>query len=246
MTCKWRFQAAVLVGAVVMTLGSQSAVRTAAEPQAAQQKPPAGTKPEPKTLPPSVDLPPLPEAQNEKPAVSVPPPIFPTAPPEDKQFVMERVFNYRRLLYKPAIVVQRVTRDQASEVTPEQAFAAQMSAMQAGDYEWWLSTWDKASQKFHADHGAQIKRTPADWRAIWDKALRGQQIRLVERVQTGIYGPYVMLVFEMSDAAGKQTFRSSYVAKEEAGRWVATLELSQDPLFQFYEPGKDKVTITVR
>jgi hypothetical protein len=205
-----------------------------------QQQPP------PKPVPPTPQLPDLPQPKNEKPAVSVPPPVYPTAPAEDKQFVLERVYNYRRLVYKPSILIQRVTRDQASEATPEQAFAAQMAAMQSGDYEWWLSTWDKASQKFQIERSAQAKRTPADWRAIWDKALRGQQIKLIERVQTGTLGPYVMLIFEMSDASGKPTYKSNYVSKEEAGRWVATLDLAEDPLFQFYEGGKDKVSITVR
>jgi hypothetical protein len=205
-----------------------------------------GQQPPPKPLPPTPQLPALPQPENQKPAVSVPPPLYPTAPAEDKQFIVERVFNYRRLVYKPSILIQRVTRDQASEATPEQAFASQMAAMQSGDYEWWLSTWDKASQKFQVERSAQAKRTPADWRAIWDKAVRGQQIKLIERVQTGTLGPYVMLVFEMSDASGKPTYKSSYVSKEEAGRWVATLDLAEDPLFQFYEGGKDKVSITVR
>jgi hypothetical protein len=190
-------------------------------------------------------MPPLPEPDNQKPTTSVPPPLFPTAPAEDKQLIFERVYNYRRLVYKPSIVVQRVTRDQASEATPEQAFAAQLSAMQSGDYEWWLSTWDKASQKFQIERSAQVKRTPADWRAIWDRAYRGQQVKLIERIQTGPLGPYVMLVYEMA-ASGQPAYRSNWVSKEEAGRWVTSLDLSADPIFQFYDSGKDKVSITVR
>jgi hypothetical protein len=196
-------------------------------------------------MPPTPALPPLPEPTNEKPATPVPPPPYPTTPAEEKRLIFERVYNYRRFVYNPAIVIQRLTRDQASEATPEQAFAAQMSAMQSGDYEWWLSTWDKASQKFQIDRSAQVNRTPADWRAIWDRAFRGQQVRLIERVQTGPLGPYVMLVYE-TQAQGQPAFRGNWVSKEEAGRWVTTLDLASDPIFQFYDSGKDRVSITVR
>jgi hypothetical protein len=239
-----------IVSAIGVVLASWSiAVESAVQQLSAQ---PAGRgqqvaqpTPPPKPIPPTPEMPPLPEPDNKKPATSVPPPIFPTAPAEDKQLIFERVYSYRRLVYKPAIVVQRVTRDQASEATPEQAFAAQLSAMQSGDYEWWLSTWDKASQKFQIERSAQVKRTPADWRAIWDRAYRGQQVRLIERIQTGPLGPYVMLVYEMA-ASGQPAYRSNWVSKEEAGRWVTTLDLSADPIFQFYDSGKDRVSITVR
>jgi hypothetical protein len=196
---------------------------------------------------PQTPLPPQPPAASvEKPAMSLPAPFYPTGPGQVKQFVVENIYTYERLVYSPAIVIQRVVRDKASYATPEQALVSHLSAMLAGDYEWWLSGWDKGSQKYLDERSKQVNRTPADWRALWAKALVGDQIVLTERLETGPFGPYVMLVYVLRDKAGKDTFKTTYVAKLEAGRWVATQELAEDPLFHYYESGRDRVTVTVR
>lgn len=235
----------VAIAVAVLLAGVRAATQSSAT---TSQPPPAATKPAP--VAPAAQQPPpmpgLPPASAEKPALSLPAPFYPTTPPLPKQLIFERVYNYSRMNYVPAIVIQKITRQAAPNATPEQAFAAQMSAMLAGDYDWWLSNWDLASQKFHLERNQQTNRTPAEWRSIWERGLRGQQIVLTERLQTGPFGPYVLLVYELRDAAGKMTLKSSFVAKQEAGRFVATLELAEDPIFQYYEMGKDRVSITVR
>jgi hypothetical protein len=219
--------AALIAGAIALqTLGLQ-----------AQQAPGQPT------LPPG-PMPPTPTT--EKPAMSLPAPFYPTGPGQVKQFVVENVYNYEKFTYSPPIVIAPVVRDKASYATPEQTLVAHISAMLAGDYDWWFSNWDQRSQVFMQERNKQANRTPADWRAIWAKTLAGQQIVLTERVETGPFGPYVMLVYVLRDKAGKDTFRSTYVAKLEAGRWVGTQELAEDPLFHYYESGRDRVTNTVR
>jgi hypothetical protein len=235
---------------VLALLVSGTFPHAAAQQPSGRQGQPAPTQPqrgqpvpETQTQPP---LPPLPGPSKDKPVAGVPRPIYPTTPPEDKKFTFEKIFNYRVMKYSPPVVIQRMTRDTASNATPEQALAAQVSAMLAGDYDWWLSSWDAASQKFHRERDLQMKRAPADWRILWDRVLRGQQVRLVERAVTGPLGPYVMLLYELHDADGKVTLKSTFVSREEAGRWVATLDLSEDPFFQHYQLGKDKVSIEER
>lgn len=223
--------------AVPLSRGLAQAPAPGQQAAAPGQAQPAATPPQ---------FPTLPAPTKDKPALSVPPPLYTTTPPQDKQFAFERIFNYRIMKYQPAIVIQRLTRDSASNATPEQALASQVSAMLAGDREWWMSNWDAASQKFHKERDLQMNRSAADWRAIWDRALRGQQVRLVNRVVTGPFGPYVMLQYELHDAGGKVTLTSNFVSKEEAGRWVATLDLSEDPLFHYFDLGKDRVSVTER
>lgn len=234
-----------------------ASAQTGSAPQAPAQPPPqtptrpqqpAGqtTAPAPAGRGQQPAMPPLPAPSKDTPAVSVPAPLYPTTPGVNKAFTFERVFNYRTMSYKPAIVIQKIPRNSASNATPEQAFAAQISAMLDGDYDWWLSNWDAAAQKFHKERDAQMNRSPADWRGIWARAMRDQDVVMTERVVTGPLGPYVMLVYEMRDKAGKQTYKSSFVSKEEAGRWVATLDLSEDPFFHYYDQGKDRVSVTER
>jgi hypothetical protein len=255
MSTSGRYITAALLATAALSLPAWGTATQAAVEQAGQQTPqPPGRGAPPQDQPPATQtpaprqpqFPPLPEPAKDKPAVSVPPPLYPTTPAVDKKFTFERVFSYRVMTYKPQIVIQKITRAAASNATPEQAFAAQMSAMFEGDHDWWLSNWDAAAQKFHKDRDAQMKRSAADWRGIWDRALKGQQPRLIDRVVTGPMGPYVMLLYELYDASGKSTYKSSFVAKEEAGRWVATLDLSEDPLFHYYELGRDRVSVTER
>jgi hypothetical protein len=241
-----RYVAPALAVAALLALLRVQGLAQAGGPASTQPPPSTASQPPKAATPPPAPMPALPQPTKQTPALSVPPPLYPTTEPEQKQFTFERVFTYRRMSYKPPIVIQRIPRSSASNATPEQAFAAQISAMLAGDYDWWLSNWDANGQKFHKERNQQMQRSPAEWRNIWDRALRGQQVRMTERVVTGPFGPYVMLLYEMHDTDDKLTLKSNFVAKEEAGRWVATLDLSEDPLYQYFDLGKDKVSVTER
>jgi hypothetical protein len=199
--------------------------------------------------------PPAPPAARQKaepkPAMSLPRPFFTTSTPEARRFVLERVYNYERMQYTPQALIQRVSREAATYNTPEEAFIAQMSAMLAGDYDWWISGWDEAAQELQRTQNEEQKRTPADWRGIWERVLKGQQIYLVERLETGPYGPYVILVYSLRQPGtpgteGRETFRGMFVSREVGGRWLATQDLARDPMFHYYTEGQDRVTLTER
>ena len=207
------------------------------------QQPPAPITPPPPTQ--TAPLPQAPPVNNERPAVSPPEPLYPTAPAEERQFVFEHVYNYKRMRYQPPVTIQPVIRDRATYATPEQALTAHVSAMQAGDYDWWLADWDEASRAFLIERMAVLKQTPAFWREAWARVLQGPVV-LVERIDSGPFGPYVMLIYSVRDKGGKETVRSAFVARYENGRWVATQELAADPFFHHYESGQDRVSVTVR
>jgi len=117
--------------------------------------------------------------------------------------------------------------------------------MLGGDYDWWLSGWTPKAQAFLNEQDQKTNRTPQDWKAAWQRSLSGKEILLLERLETG---PYVCLVYSVrtSGPEGKETLRSLYAAKYEAGRWLATQDLAEDPFLFHYLEEKDVITITVR
>lgn len=159
------------------------------------------------------------------------------------KFVVEYVYNYTKRAYTPVIVFKPVTRNTASYATPEQAFVSHYSAMASGDYEWWLSGWTAEAQSGIQQRNARMNRTAKSWQEIWSKALRGETIKLVERVETG---PYVFIVYKMFNESGKATMHSIYACKLVKDKWLATDELSEDLMFHHYIEGKERVTINVR
>lgn len=159
------------------------------------------------------------------------------------KFVVEYVYNYTKRAYTPEIVFKAVTRKEASHATPEQAFISHNSAMAAGDYEWWLSGWTTEAQSGIQQRNARMNRTAKTWQDIWSKALRGETIKVIERVETG---PYVLLVYKMFNESGKATMHSIYACKLVKDKWLATDELSEDLMFHHYIEGKERVTINVR
>lgn len=171
------------------------------------------------------------------------PPAFETKPPESGQFVVEYLYNYTRRDYVPPARMQPVARAAASYATPEDAFVAQMSAMQSGDYDWWLAGWTADSRAQIVARNAQLKRTGRDWAEIWKKGFAGQEVRLLQRADTG---PYVFVVYGLFDDKGDKTFEGIFVSERVAEQWLATQALAEDPMFHHYLDGTNRVRLNVR
>ncbi len=159
------------------------------------------------------------------------------------KFVVEYVYNYTKRTYTPEITFKAIARNDASYASPEQAFVSHYSAMASGDYEWWLSGWTTEAQNGIHQRNVKMNRTARTWQEIWSKALQGETIKLIERVETG---PYVFIVYKMFDASGKATMHSIYACKLVKDKWLATDELSEDLMFHHYLEGKDRVTKNIR
>ena len=169
--------------------------------------------------------------------------LFNTTPAEKGQFIVEYIYNYVIRKYDPAVKFKPITREKVSYGTPEECFIAHFSAMYAGDYEWWLSGWDKESQELLKEQDKKMNRTPDDWPEIWRKAMKDDEIKLIERVETG---PYVFIVYKMFDQKGIPTFHSMLACRIADGFWKATQELARDPMFHHFASGKDRVKLNVR
>lgn len=162
----------------------------------------------------------------------LPKPIYPVSEREDKTYTVEYVFNYARYNYTPAVVLKPVNRVQASYATPEDAFTAFYSAIQSADYEWMLSSWDAASQKYIASANERKKVDSSYWVNVWKQRYVGKKIELVQRIESGIY---VLILYRVTDPDTGQVIELDTLPMLlENRKWLATQALAADPLSVTY------------
>lgn len=235
---KGGMKAGVLAMLLAVTAAAQAPARPAAKPQQPAQ-------PAPQPARPAQQAPvrtPTPGEQGKAPdEVYYGKPLFPTAKPEKAQFRMEYVYNFTRMPYQPAVIITPVKPANATYSTPEEAFISQFSAMLAGDFDAWLGGWSAESQKTIQERNRTMGRGPAFWRQVWERSLKGKQINLVERLESGLY---VMLVYTLTVPAegNREDFRSMQVFRKKENKWEATMDLAEDKLFHHYSEGQPRVS----
>jgi hypothetical protein len=163
-----------------------------------------------------------------------PAPIYNTSQPIPGKVVVENEYRFTTRDYTPAVEVKIVARDQASYANPESAAIAGISAMLSQDFEWFRSTWDKPSGAVMEARDREMKQDAAFWTKTWQKAFGGTTVRLISRIDTG---PYVLIVYKASSEAGVTAGKPAAgdlelvtVLKADGDKWLATQELSQDPV----------------
>ena len=156
--------------------------------------------------------------------------VFPTAPGVLSKIVAEDEYQFLVREYKPAIEVKPVRREDASYDTPEMAAIAGISAMVARDFDWFRSTWDKPSQTILAERDAQMKQDASFWIATWERGFANRRIELTARIETGVY---VLIAYRLV-AETEKPIELTIVLKSTGGRWLATQELSQDPVLAYW------------
>ena len=167
---------------------------------------------------------------------------FPTTKPEDKIFVEEKDYYYTQSQYEPPVTLKPLAKEAAVYTTPEDTFIAQFSAMLAGDYDWWFSTFAEDAQKQIKANDEQNKQTPADWVARWKRAQSELQFTLLERK---VSGPYAIIVYR-AGVTPQNTIKFSAVFKRENGKWLATQDMQDDGLAKYSMEDKDKVVLPIR
>ena len=159
-------------------------------------------------------------------------PIHRTASPAQRRKTVTEHFDYVEMEYAPSpVLTQFVSCDEASFATPEQAFVSRLSAMVAGDYEWWMEHWDAESQVIVNARNAQSGETPQDWIKRWSDQLISLRFKLVRRVETG---DFVVVTYQLVDQDGADAsgvgleFPTAF--RKVEGRWMATQMLAADAL----------------
>lgn len=99
----------------------------------------------------------------------LPKPIFPTTKPVYKKLV--RTYRYSVMQYTPAAKIDLLgRRKEASYATPEDTVIAHLSAMYAGDFDWYLEGWTKDSQRdMKNDVFRSLAKPSARRLSLWDR-----------------------------------------------------------------------------
>jgi hypothetical protein len=182
---------------------------------------------------------------SDKPWVS---PQHPAGPSVIESFVETNRYSYTVALYAPPLLVaQPVPKAEARDDTPERAFISRISAMMAGDYEWWLSTWDENGRRVTQERDRKSGNTPDGWRRQWAAIFSGSRMELRKRIVTG---EYVVLTYVLRSSEGQQAneLELPAVLRQREGRWQSTQDLSSDPLLPAspWISGVNDKDITVR
>lgn len=179
-----------------------------------------------------------------------PAPIFPTTAPTLSKVVVENEYQFSSRQYSPPVNVQVVRRDTATYDAPESAAIAGISAMAAGDFDWFRSTWDEASRTALETRDRQMKQDPAFWVKTWRGAFADRRIELTARIDTG---EYVLIAYRLvprnaASAApnGTAPVELLVALKSDNGKWMATQELAADPVLVYWKTPDVKARRVIR
>lgn len=160
---------------------------------------------------------------------SLPKPIFPSTPREQKEFTVRYIYDYAESTYSPPATLPTITRLQFDRSTPEGALIALVSAMQEGDYDGWLQCWDQESQKAFTD----AKQDAASWKKNAQASIAGKTVVLVYRIELTSY-----VILDTRLVSGKnQSLPFPSVFRNVNGKWFATNALGSNNFLGYWQPG---------
>jgi len=153
-----------------------------------------------------------------------------TTPPEPRTLTLLDHYDYREMRYDPPYLIDAgVPKAEARYDRPEYVVLARISAMLAGDYDWWLQNWDPESREFIARKNAENGDTPESWVTLWKDRLRFMRFKLVRRIESG---PYVIVTYHLVTPKGADAgngLEMPIVLHRVGERWYATQALHKDP-----------------
>ena len=170
-------------------------------------------------------------------AETLPEPIYKTNRPRFGEIREVVVYQYRLMDYKGRVKLDLVEEiSDASYGTPEDALNSLFSAIYQGDFDWWLNSWAKDSQPGIKEDVESEDALVKEWESIF----KDNYVALISRIETG---KYVLLYYNVaSKDKNKIVQRQTIAFVKEDGRWVATNELSADPVFLYWQEPKYKAT----
>jgi hypothetical protein len=162
----------------------------------------------------------------------LPKPAYPSTERVQREFVVEYVYDYAFSSYTPQVTLPVVAPALGKRDTPENALIAFYSAMRAGDYDAWLACWDEASQKKFAEEAKTYKHDPAFWKKYFNDVFSVHKTTLlVDRVETQVYVILDTLL------TGGTPMRVPTVFHLVNGNWMATNDLTDNPILSRFQPG---------
>lgn len=149
--------------------------------------------------------------------------------------------------YTPSISVKPSAQSTASYSTPEKAASSLLSAMAAGDYDWWLSIWSAEAREMMTKRYQEIGRKPSEIVSNWKGILTERPVALIgkaEYVRRGV--TYALVRYRMTGVnltavdtktnkvtkLGAKEFENTLSFRQINGRWEAVQDLASDPVFE--------------
>ncbi|GAB4521000.1 MAG: hypothetical protein Tsb0010_05250 [Parvularculaceae bacterium] len=119
--------------------------------------------------------------------------------------------------------------------TPEMAVRAHISAMRAGDYEWWLATQDQATQALSqgADElrGVSVEDRIASWAARFENVA---SVTMEDWIETGRFIIITVRLHGAGGAPNSEKFPIPLSIRD--GQWLVTGMLgANDPVLTNYD-----------
>ncbi len=177
-------------------------------------------------------------------------PSFARSTPLKKEFTAVKHYNFTIRNFSPAVVVEQLAEPILFEelLFPEQVVRSHISAMRAGDYDWWLSTMDEQLREMMKT--ADIEKDFVEKRkAQWVALLQDTNVTMEQWIETGRYLIItVRLHSEDNPQIPKEGLEIPIVMSVREGTWLVTARLKiDDPVYQnFNSPElveKDSIVI---
>lgn len=173
-------------------------------------------------------------------------PAFETTTPVKKEFRALKHYNFRIRSFSPSVVVESMEAPAEFHDTPEAALRAHVSAMRAGDYEWWLATLDQATQAMSqgADElrGVSIDDRISSWAARFENVA---SVTMEDWIETGRFIVITLRMHAPDGSSDPEKFAIPLSIRD--GQWLVTGMLgANDPVLTDYDhPGFNDETTTV-
>lgn len=172
-------------------------------------------------------------------------PPFTYGPTVEKTFTVTSDYHYFEALYSPPVMLKARDQEPKLHASPEDVLASQLGAVAAKDTDWFVRTWDPASQQKLKD---EMTGEPAVSPAFgqWSQKTINHSLILTRWILTG---NYVILGYRLVGAAStekQKTTEFSTVFKLGETGWRATMELQSDPLLLHYLENKKVIEKVVK
>lgn len=169
---------------------------------------------------------------------------FESLPPQQKVFKNVTEHQFREQIYKKK-TLSLVTSPVVGNQGPDRALLNVLSAMNAKNYEWWVSLWDQATK---ADQSAALGKAPHlidGLKREWAAELKDKDVVLWRWIETR---EYVMVTYKLKDKKNTNQLseEKGIVFVLEGGLWKATKKYSADLFLKAVLKGQNKAVVTIR